>query len=274
LTGLRRRTTSHLRYHAACAACAVPMPLDTGSLLPGGPTVSTRGVGISTRSAQLVGGRHRTRQIPRQCRLALAGKGWCLFMAASPLATVVSGYVNEICMEREDQSNGCVEATRIGEAPAGPTCRTLQRLPEAQGSRTSQPCVRQARVCDVRRSRSPARGFVQGLRGAQGAPGARTVLRVLQARMAVHTPARPGKPRGTPSPPRRAALLISTPQRQRQKRTASSGPSDTSTSASMISGPPAVDASVAPSGDHATAVTTSSWPVNVSMWSPDSASKR
>jgi hypothetical protein len=74
------------------------MPLDTGSLLPGGPTVSTRGVGISTRSAQLVGGRHRTRQIPRQCRLALAGKGWCLFMAASPLATVVSGYVNEICI--------------------------------------------------------------------------------------------------------------------------------------------------------------------------------
>src|SRR5262249_1893194 len=35
---------------------------------------------------------------PPQCRPTLAGKGCSLSMAASPLATVVSGYVNEICI--------------------------------------------------------------------------------------------------------------------------------------------------------------------------------
>ena len=39
----------------------------------------------------------------------------------------------------EDQSNGYVEATSIGETPLGPAGRTLQRLPEAQGSRASEP---------------------------------------------------------------------------------------------------------------------------------------
>ena len=174
----------------------------------------------------------------------------------------------------EDQSNGYVEATSIGETPLGPAGRTLQRLPEAQGSRAPKPCVRSARVCDVWRSRSPPRGLVQRLCRAQGAPGARPVLCVLQARVAVHARARASDARGAPSPPRSAARLISTTQRQRQRRTVSSGPSDTSTSASMISGPPAVDASVAPSGDHASAVTTSSWPVSVSTRSPDSASNR
>ena len=177
-------------------------------------------------------------------------------------------------LRREDQSNDPREATGIGETSLGPAGRTLQRLPEAQGSRAPEPRLRQARVCDVWRSRSPARGLVHRLRRAQGAPGARAVLRVLQARVAVHARARVSDARGAPSPPRSAARLISTTQRQRQRRTVSSGPSDTSTSASMISGPPAVDASVAPSGDHASAVTTSSWPVNVSTRRPDSASNR
>src|SRR5215468_6135494 len=114
---------------------------------------------------------------------------------------------------REDQANGFVEATRIGETPLGPAGRTLQRLPEAQGSRAPEPCVRQARVCDVWRSRSPARGLVQRLRRAQGAPGARAVLRVLQARVAVHARARADDARGAPSPPRSVSLLISTTQR-------------------------------------------------------------
>src|SRR5262249_29610287 len=48
--------------------------------------------------ARPIGNGHPLRGIPRQCRQALAGKGCCLFMAASPLATVVSGYVNEICI--------------------------------------------------------------------------------------------------------------------------------------------------------------------------------
>src|SRR5215472_13801621 len=102
-------------------------------------------------------------------------------MGASPLATVVSGYMNEICLGAGGGVNGIGEATRTVGVPLGATSRPMQRVPETQGSRASQPHVRAARVRDLRGSRAPAHRLVPQLRGGKGAAGARAVLCLLQA---------------------------------------------------------------------------------------------
>ena len=174
---------------------------------------------------------------------------------------------------RTRDGNG--KATRNVGPPHGTSGGAVQRVPQAQGSGASKPRIRTARVRHLRGSRSPARGIVPQLRRAEAAAGARALLRLLQARMAVRTRAGCGGAGSAPAardrpPPR----LNASAHRQRQSRTAWSGPSEMSANLRIRSGPPAVDASVAPSGDHATAVTTSLWPVNVSITEPEAGANR
>jgi hypothetical protein len=79
--------------------CAPPCRWTPGH--PSSPelTLSTRGLESPTGlPLTTVGKGHALRQIPRHSRPALAGQARCLFMAASPLETVVSGYLNEVCI--------------------------------------------------------------------------------------------------------------------------------------------------------------------------------
>src|SRR5262249_46623868 len=117
-------------------------------------------------------------------RLAPDRGGFGVFMAASPLATVVSGYVNQICLGLGGLVNGNGEATGNVRPPRGTSGGAVQRVPQAQGAGASQPRIRTARVRHLRRSRSIAGGIVPRLRGAGAPAGARALLRLLQARMA------------------------------------------------------------------------------------------
>src|SRR5262249_57901734 len=110
--------------------------------------------------------------------------GFGVFMAASTLATVVSGYVNQICLGVGGLVNGIRKATRNVGPPHGTSGGAVQRVPQAQGYGASQSPIRTARVRHLRGSRSLARGIVPELRRAEAAAGARALLRLLQARMA------------------------------------------------------------------------------------------
>ena len=260
-----RRSTCALRCRLAAAP---PQRRMRGS--------KTRRRSVSRGSPRLGPGPPHARPLrAATCPAAPDRGGFGVFMAASPLATVVSVYVNQICLGFGGPVNGSGEATRNARPPLGTASGSMQRVPQAQGPGASQPQIRKAGVCDLRRSRAPARGIVPWMCREEGAAGPRAVLRVLQARMAVRAGAGRHGEAGTPPRERRPpAGLSPTAQRQRQRRTAWSGPSDTSTSLRISNGPPAVDARVAPSGDHATAVTTSSCPVRVSIRAPEVASKR
>src|SRR5262249_19980682 len=85
--------------------------------------------------------------------------GFGVFMAASTLATVVSGYVNQICLGVGGLVNGIGKATRNVGPPHGTSGGAVQRMPQAQGSGASKSRIRTARVRHLRGSRSLARGI-------------------------------------------------------------------------------------------------------------------
>ena len=189
-------------------------------------------------------------------------------MSPRPIAIPLSQDIGIRYNHFEGAIDGTGEARRDAAAfrhTATSGGRSVQHVPKAQGEGAPQPEDGEARVRDLRRPRPHAGRSVRRLWRAEAAPGARPVLRVLQAPLALGPRSGAGTP-GAPRPPAPARVLRA--QRQRQRRIIWSGPSETSIRARDSSGPPAVDASVLPLGDHASAVTTSLCPSRMSYSVP------
>jgi hypothetical protein len=144
-----------------------------------------------------------------------------LFMPAFPIATLAPGYVKELRKDREGAPNGGGEATGGTAATGQPAWararRAMRRVPATQRQGAPEPEDRQAGVRHVFRSRAHAPGCMRRLRTAQAAPGARALLCLLQAPVAL-APARGERAPRTPHRPRTVDAL-SGDQRQRQSRT-------------------------------------------------------